>query len=123
MPTVQCDQKRLFEAIGRPKMTIPEFENLCFEFGVELDDITSERQMAMKERASGNKQDGQVVSQAVESLSDRTILKIDVSANRYDLLCEEGLARALRIFLGEMKPPVYKTTPPVLQINVKPEVT
>lgn len=27
-------------------------------------------------------------------------LKIEVPANRYDLLCHEGLVRALRIFLG-----------------------
>lgn len=28
--------------------------------------------------------------------------KIDIPANRYDLLCIEGLARALRVFLGEV---------------------
>jgi phenylalanyl-tRNA synthetase beta chain len=100
-------------------MTIAEFENLCFEFGVELDDITSERQMALKEHASAGESAAAAV---VDSLSDRTILKIDVSANRYDLLCEEGLSRSMRVFLGLIPPPVYKTVPPVEKIYVRPDV-
>lgn len=35
-------------------------------------------------------------------------LKIEIPANRYDLLCIEGLARALRIFLQKDIPPSYK---------------
>jgi phenylalanyl-tRNA synthetase beta chain len=31
-----------------------------------------------------------------------------VPANRYDLLCHEGLARALRIFLGKQDHPNYR---------------
>jgi phenylalanyl-tRNA synthetase beta chain len=31
-----------------------------------------------------------------------------VPANRYDLLCVEGLARAFRIFLGLEEPPHFK---------------
>ena len=31
--------------------------------------------------------------------SERVIYKIDVPANRYDLLCMEGLSRALLVFL------------------------
>lgn len=121
MPTVQVDQARLFKALGRPQMTIEEFDNLCFEFGVELDDITSERQMALKERATAG--ESSVAASAIDSLSDRTILKIDVSANRYDLLCEEGLARALRVFLGLIPPPVYHTSAAVEKIYVKPDVS
>lgn len=33
--------------------------------------------------------------------STDVVYKIDIPANRYDLLCIEGLARALRVFLGE----------------------
>lgn len=40
-------------------------------------------------------------SGAAEAASTDIIYKIDIPANRYDLLCLEGLARALRIFLGE----------------------
>ena len=32
----------------------------------------------------------------------------DVPANRYDLLCIEGIVRALRVFLGEADAPVYR---------------
>ena len=34
----------------------------------------------------------------VEGLSEEIIYRIEVPANRYDLLCLEGLARALLIF-------------------------
>lgn len=35
-----------------------------------------------------------------ENLSDETLYRIEVPANRYDLLCLEGLALSLRVFLG-----------------------
>jgi phenylalanyl-tRNA synthetase beta chain len=38
-------------------------------------------------------------------------LKIEVPANRYDLLCLEGLARALRIYLGIESLPNYRVLP------------
>jgi phenylalanyl-tRNA synthetase beta chain len=41
-------------------------------------------------------------------------LKIEIPANRYDLLCIEGLARALRIFLGKEQPPTYTLTQPAV---------
>jgi len=36
------------------------------------------------------------------------IYKIDIPANRYDMLCLEGIARALNIFLGREAPPAYR---------------
>ena len=47
---------------------------------------------------------------------------------RYDLLCIEGIARALRVFLGKDKPPVYKLyVPPggekdLIEVSIAPEV-
>jgi len=47
---------------------------------------------------------------------------------RYDLLCIEGIARALRAFLGKDRPPVYKLyIPPggereLIEVRVAPEV-
>lgn len=44
------------------------------------------------------------------------------------MLCIEGIARALRIFLGKEKAPEYKLVPPAggvdnyLTITIKPEV-
>lgn len=95
MPTVGVVRDDLFAALGR-QYSQDEFEDLCFEFGIELDDVTSEAQMVAKERGEG----------AAADLSDKVIYKIDVPANRYDLLCIEGIARALRVFLGQIPPPV-----------------
>ncbi|KAJ1849058.1 phenylalanine--tRNA ligase subunit beta, partial [Coemansia sp. RSA 486] len=39
---------------------------------------------------------------------ERAMLKIDIPANRYDLLCIEGLSRALSVFLGREKEPNYR---------------
>lgn len=54
----------------------------------------------------------------MNNLSERVILKIDVSANRYDLLCFEGLVRALRVFMGKDKPPQFHTGAPQLSMRV-----
>ena len=40
--------------------------------------------------------------------SPQVIYKIDIPANRYDMLCLEGIARALNIFLGREAPPAYR---------------
>ncbi|CAN0369983.1 unnamed protein product, partial [Laminaria digitata] len=40
------------------------------------------------------------------------VYKIDIPANRYDLLCIEGLARALRVFLDKEESPVFHTVEP-----------
>ena len=36
--------------------------------------------------------------------------KIDIPANRYDMLCLEGIARALNIFNDRMATPSFKLT-------------
>ena len=46
---------------------------------------------------------------------------------RYDLLCIEGIARALRVFLGKDKAPNYRLVYPpggqdLIEITVAPEV-
>ena len=48
MPTVSVGRARLFEALGR-KFTDAEFDELCFDFGIELDDVTTEKQIKRKE--------------------------------------------------------------------------
>ena len=40
--------------------------------------------------------------------SEEVIYKIDIPANRYDMLCLEGIARALNIFAGRAAPPRYR---------------
>ena len=40
------------------------------------------------------------------SKAEHVIYKIDIPANRYDLLGLEAIARAIRIFIGLESPPV-----------------
>ncbi|EQC40974.1 phenylalanyl-tRNA synthetase, beta subunit [Saprolegnia diclina VS20] len=101
MPTVGVKRDELFAAIGQ-RFTDEEFDHLCFEFGIELDEITSER--LMKEKEQGAK--------AAAGADDTVIYKIDVPANRYDLLCVEGIARALRVFMQKEQPPVFRVIEP-----------
>lgn len=63
-----------------------EFDELCFKFGLEIDDV-------------------------VDEADTGAAFKIEVGANRYDLLCIEGIARSLRIYLGLEEPPRYKLSP------------
>ena len=41
-----------------------------------------------------------------------TQLKIEVGANRYDLLCIEGIALALNVFNGKQTLPQFQIAPP-----------
>ena len=41
-----------------------------------------------------------------ETTEPQLVYKIDIPANRYDLLCVEGLVRAMNIFLGNCDIPV-----------------
>ena len=100
MPTVNVERAALFAHIGRT-YTDEEFDELCFEFGVELDEITSELEEATKSSTV------KLSKAQIASLSKEVIYKIDVPANRYDLLCIEGISRSLRIFLGDMEAPTY----------------
>lgn len=38
----------------------------------------------------------------------QTIYKIDIPANRYDMLCLEGIARALNVFKQRIPAPTYR---------------
>ena len=53
MPTLAVARDYLFKLIGKT-YTQEDFEKLCFEFGVELDDVTSEREMVMRELTSAD---------------------------------------------------------------------
>ena len=49
MPTISIVRDDLFRAIGKT-MTDEEFEELCFEFGIELDEVTTEKSLVARER-------------------------------------------------------------------------
>ncbi|XP_061073319.1 phenylalanine--tRNA ligase beta subunit [Conger conger] len=101
MPTVSVKRDLIFQALGRT-YTDEEFDELCFEFGLELDEITSERDIISREQGDGR----------AEGASDVILYKIDVPANRYDLLCLEGLVRGLQVFKERAEAPRYRRVCP-----------
>lgn len=113
MPTIGVKRDLLFEQLGQ-KYTDDEFQQLCFAFGLELDEVTTEKQMLTKEQ-------GDVA--AVADASEEIIYRIDIPANRYDLLCIEGLVTSLLVFQGKIKPPKFiKVEPAKRQVlKILPE--
>ena len=63
---------------------------MCFQYGVELE-FGDAVEMQMN-RVDG---DGNTVD-----ISKEIVYKIEVPANRYDLLCLEGISTAFRTYLG-----------------------
>lgn len=61
----------------------------------------------------------------IESASEEVIYKIDIPANRYDMLCLEGISRALNVFRGRCEAPTYTLadmgTKPLERMVVHPE--
>lgn len=47
-----------------------------------------------------SKEQGETAAQASEA-SEEVIYRIDIPANRYDLLCLEGIALGLQVFRGK----------------------
>jgi len=101
MPTVGLKTDVLFQVLGRA-YTEDEFNDLCFDFGLELDEVTSEKEMIEKEQGADK----------AKGASESLIFKIDVPANRYDLLCVEGLTRGLLVFQEKMKAPRFRGIEP-----------
>ncbi|XP_055863997.1 phenylalanine--tRNA ligase beta subunit-like [Biomphalaria glabrata] len=102
MPTISLKRDELFHALGKT-YTDEEFDELCFQYGLELDEVTSEKEQIEREKGVGK---AVGASEVVE-------YKIEIPANRYDLLCLEGLVRGLLVFLEKEKAPFYKTVQPV----------
>lgn len=106
MPTVAVDRDDLFARLGQT-YTDAAFDELCFQFGVELDEVMTESEAASA-RALGAPT---TAGAAKAENGDRVLYYIAVPANRYDLLCIEGIARALNIFLERMPVPVRRAPP------------
>ncbi|KXT17889.1 hypothetical protein AC579_5901 [Pseudocercospora musae] len=97
MPTIAVDKAALYKALGR-EYTNKEFDELCFDFGIELDEDTTDD----PERKGAPE------------------LKIEIPANRYDMLCFEGIALNLNVFLGRQSMPKFTLSKPkeLLTINI-----
>ncbi|PTD04870.1 Phenylalanine-tRNA ligase beta subunit [Fusarium culmorum] len=102
MPTISVDKYKLYEALGQ-KFTTEEFEDLCFEFGIELDEDTENDERPI---VNGEQEPPQ--------------LKIEIPANRYDMLCFEGIVSNLNVFRGKTDPP-NTAFGKLESITVKPE--
>lgn len=124
MPNVSVNRDELFARLGenwgaKPGVQSDEadeaFDKLCFEYGIELDDVTSEKTMQEKETGA-----------ATNSAGTDILYVIAIPANRYDLLCLEGIVRSLRVFMGKEEPAVFKIAKPkdgsLQKMIVKPEV-
>lgn len=88
--------------------------DLCFQYGVEVEFGTAE-EMQMN-RVSG---DGETLD-----ISKEAVAKIEVAANRYDLLCVEGIAAAFRSYIGMGAIPrvaIKNSSDQLMQVFVKPE--
>jgi phenylalanyl-tRNA synthetase beta chain len=164
MPTVAVSRSELFNGIdqGEP-LHDDSFEHLCFEFGIELDDVICELELPAGVKGKGDLlvtgPDGRTITTKVDSameagqivevellmgccnrgetlqcefvgkkwsVTDPTVIyKIDVPANRSDLLCHEGLVLSLRVFRGIMPTPVFGglATPrdSMLKMSVAPQ--
>jgi len=90
MPTISVKRADLHAGLGK-EYTEQEFDELCFEFGLELDEVVTEKN-----------DDG----------VEEVVYKIEIGANRYDLLCVEGLVRSLLVFQNKMKVPKYTLSKP-----------
>ncbi|XP_069692267.1 phenylalanine--tRNA ligase beta subunit [Periplaneta americana] len=102
MPTIGVKRDLLFKALGQ-EYTDDQFSELCFEFGLELDEVTTEKQMMTKEQGA----------EQSTGASEDVIYRIEIPANRYDLLCLEGLIMGLLVFQGKMSSPYFKAVAPV----------
>lgn len=102
MPTINVKRDLLFKSLGQT-YSDDEFQKLCFAYGLELDEVTTEKQMLTKEQGA---------IEAANNASEEIIYRIDIPANRYDLLCLEGLVSALLIFQGQQKPPRFVAVKP-----------
>lgn len=71
---------------------------MCLSFGMELDEIVNEPER--------------------NSPTPVKTYKIEVGANRADLLCVEGISRALRVYLGLCDPETFKVTEPKISVKV-----
>ncbi|KDE06749.1 phenylalanyl-tRNA synthetase, beta subunit [Microbotryum lychnidis-dioicae p1A1 Lamole] len=105
MPTITCDRATLFRKLGR-NYTYHEFDELLFEYGLELDEDTT--------------------NDPNHPANEPHQLKIEVPANRYDLLCAEGIARALALYLDPTRGAPNFVLKPAKEgeertVHVKPE--
>lgn len=71
MPTISINKKYFHKLLGK-SLSDKEFEDHCFDYGLEVE----------------------------EDKDSTENIKVELPANRYDLLCVEGLSNAFQSYLG-----------------------
>ncbi|ONK59744.1 uncharacterized protein A4U43_C08F10030 [Asparagus officinalis] len=104
MPTVSVGRDRLFEALGKA-YTQEEFDELCFEFGIELDDVTTEKAIIRKEKHLQSEENG-------DEDGEEIIYKIEVPANS----CVSNSSLQV-LFGGKALPPSEINFVPLKQVK------
>ncbi|KAK4529797.1 hypothetical protein CCYA_CCYA02G0654 [Cyanidiococcus yangmingshanensis] len=111
MPTVTVVRDRLLKALGT-ELSEAALAELCFAYGLELEAVTEEpldELLGGQRSRSGWSGATEGIDHYAGSLDRRvSCVKLEVPANRPDLLCFEGLVQALRVFLGRDSPSVYR---------------
>ena len=93
MPTISINKEYFFKLLGKT-LSDTELDTLCFDFGLETEPDTDTPEN----------------------------IRVEIPANRYDLLCVEGLAISLGVFLETRKPPQFVRTAPTTHLTVDPSV-
>ena len=82
---------------------------MCFSYGIELDEDTEDQDRPL----------------GPDGKPEPPELKIEIPANRYDMLCFEGISMALNVFLGRRDAPEYNVKTPsngqMIDLKIKPE--
>ncbi|KNC74112.1 hypothetical protein SARC_13332, partial [Sphaeroforma arctica JP610] len=74
MPTVSVSKDAFLKGIQHESMTDEQVDHLLFDFGLELDEVTSEKIQIEKEKGKE--------AAAASGASEEVLYKIDVPANR-----------------------------------------
>ena len=93
MPTISINKEYFYGLLGR-KMTDQEFDDIVFDYGLETEEDT-------------NKPEN---------------IKVELPANRYDLLCVEGLALSLSQYLQTKPMPAFNCQPHQHTLTVEESV-
>lgn len=124
---VTCNSKRF-------DIANDEFEDICFEFGLEVE-FTDTNEMKKRKELEGEdeKKEEEVKEEKGKDKKKKDkkkkeevaepVYKVEVPANRYDLLSVEGIATALKCYLGIEELPEYRIKNPdkLERIVVQPE--
>lgn len=91
MPTVHVRVDIFNECLGKT-LTLEQLEELCFEFGIEVELITEKVDIGTPQQPS---------------LIEIKKYAFETPSNRNDLLCTEGIVKNLAVFLGLVPTPNY----------------